>query len=55
MAAALPWRPIVIVALLAAGGVAFFQALPKQAPQAADNGIPGAQDLAEASRAAPAR
>jgi outer membrane biosynthesis protein TonB len=47
----MPWRPIIIVALLAAGGVAFFQALPKQAAQTEAN-APG-QDLAEASRAAP--
>ncbi|HWA23827.1 MAG TPA: hypothetical protein VG735_15640 [Caulobacterales bacterium] len=47
----LPWRPLLIVALLAAGGVAFFQALPKQAPP---SGVSApVQDLAEASRAAP--
>lgn len=45
-------RPLLIVALLAAGGVAFFQALPKQSPST-EASAPGQEDLAEASRAAP--
>jgi protein TonB len=47
----LPWRPLIIVALMAAGGIAFVQTLPKQsAPSAAD----APPDFADAPRAGPA-